>query len=113
DGGRVDVEIAITPVESDDAALFVALVRDITERKAGERLLRESEARWRTIVNRAPVMIWTIDTGGVFTMAEGRVLELLGMTSQDLIGRSIDEVYSRMPAVLLHYQSALAGEAVE
>src|SRR5207248_1027111 len=113
DGSRLQVEIAVTPVESDEGMRMVALVRDITERNASLRALRESESRWRTVVASAPVMIWTIDRDGVFTMAEGRVLDRIGMTSADLVGRSIQDVYAQVPALLAHYERALAGEPVE
>jgi diguanylate cyclase (GGDEF)-like protein/PAS domain S-box-containing protein len=113
DGSRLDVEIAITPVRSDDITHVVALVRDITARKASDRELRQSEARWRTVVGGAPVMIWSVDASGVFTMAEGRVLDRLKMTPEDLIGRSIEDVYARMPGIVEHYKRALRGEAVE
>ena len=37
--------------------------------------MQASDARWRTVVGSTPVMLWTIDRDGVFTMAEGQVLE--------------------------------------
>jgi diguanylate cyclase (GGDEF)-like protein/PAS domain S-box-containing protein len=113
DGSRLHVEMAVTPFETDEGSVLVAVVRDITARKAYLRALRESEARWRTVVANAPVTIWTIDRDGVFTMAEGRVLDELGMTSADLVGRKIQDVYAQTPAILEHYERALAGERVE
>jgi diguanylate cyclase (GGDEF)-like protein/PAS domain S-box-containing protein len=112
DGRRIDVELGVERLAGDSTAM-VAVVRDITESKAVERALRSSEARWRTVVARAPVMIWTIDRDGIFTMADGRVLENLGMAPGDLTGRSIAEVYDRMPDVLGHYDRALRGETIE
>src|SRR6476660_5219847 len=52
--------MAATPVFRDngdfDGAL--AMVSDITQRKAAEQALRESEGRFRLVANNAPVMIW-------------------------------------------------------
>ena len=37
---------------------LIILVKDVTEQRAAERALRESEARFRRIANQAPVMMW-------------------------------------------------------
>lgn len=112
DGTRRDVEIAVKEIVGGEA-LMVVLVRDITDRKQSERALRDSEARWRTVVTRAPVMLWTVDRDGIFTMAEGMGMDSLGVAGGELIGRHIDDVYSEMPEVLDHYRSALGGEVAE
>lgn len=44
--------------------IFTGLVRDITERKQAEVTLRESEERFRTVANSAPVLIWVNDADG-------------------------------------------------
>jgi diguanylate cyclase (GGDEF)-like protein/PAS domain S-box-containing protein len=112
DGTRLDIEVSISPVDG-EPDLMVALLRDVTRRKEAERALRDSEARLRTLVTRAPVLMWTVDRDGVFTALEGRSLVDLGVTAEDLIGRSIADVYKELPHVLPHYERALAGEVTE
>jgi diguanylate cyclase (GGDEF)-like protein/PAS domain S-box-containing protein len=112
DGTRLEIEVAISPVDG-DRNLMVALLRDVTRHKRAERALRQSESRLRTIVTRAPVLLWTVDRDGVFTALEGRGLERLGIEAPDLLGRSITDVYEAMPEVLPHYERALAGEGSE
>jgi diguanylate cyclase (GGDEF)-like protein/PAS domain S-box-containing protein len=57
--------------------------------------------------------MWTVDRDGIFTMAEGRGLTALGLSPQELIGRTIEDVYSRIPEVLVHYERAFGGATAE
>ena len=46
---------------------IIAIVEDITERKRVEAALREGEARFRSMANSAPVLIWIADTTRQYT----------------------------------------------
>jgi PAS domain S-box-containing protein len=45
DGTEFPVEIGLNPIETDEGAMVLSAIVDITERKAGEATLRESQAR--------------------------------------------------------------------
>ena len=113
DGTDFRAEIAASPVDETDPSFLVILVRDVTARTESERLLRDSEARWRKIANTVPMVLWTVDAEGKLTLGEGRGLSLLGLERDQLLGRSVFDVYGDSPEIVDAHHRALAGEVAE
>lgn len=61
DGGQVPVEIGLSPLESADGRLIVAVVRDISDRRAAERSLRASEERLAAAAIGANLGLWDVN----------------------------------------------------
>ena len=62
--------------------------RGARARKAAEKALRESEAKFRALVESTSDWIWEIDEQAVYTYASPQVYGLLGYTAGDLIGKT-------------------------
>jgi two-component system sensor histidine kinase/response regulator len=71
DGSLLPVEISLSPVETPDGRLVVAAVRDISDRRAAERNLKESEERLAAAASGANLGLWDVDpvTGTVLVNA--------------------------------------------
>jgi two-component system CheB/CheR fusion protein len=68
-GAMIDVSSSFSPVRGDDGKpTAVALIeRDVTSNKRAADELRQSEARFRTLADSAPVLIWLTDEQGRLT----------------------------------------------
>src|SRR5918911_2657025 len=60
------------------AADFEAMRTVIADRTAALAALQESEARLRTVIGNAPIVLYALDAAGVFTLCDGRALHEIG-----------------------------------
>jgi len=91
-------------------ASYNKLKIEIEDRKQAQKALHESEQRLRTVINHAPVVLWAIDTNGVFTFSEGRILNKLGLNPGEVVGHSIFELYADNKEIISNAHRALVGE---
>jgi len=62
---------------------------NITERKRNEEILRQSEERFRTLIDTAQEGIWVLDAYANTTYVNQRLSEMLGYTIEEMLGRSL------------------------
>ena len=68
---------------------MIGVIQDISERKAVERAIRESEARYRALFEQAAVGVMHADLSGRWTLVNRRLAEILGYDfPEELIGKT-------------------------
>jgi PAS domain S-box-containing protein len=96
---------------ADDLAFGIASLRTRAERLRAEEALRESETRLRVIVANVPVILFAFDQDEIITLAEGKGLDLLQLTPEEITGRRINHSRQVHQLVPEDYQRALTGES--
>ena len=61
---------------------------DITARKRAEIALKTSEERFRSLIEISSDWVWEVNEHGFFTYASPKVLEILGYTPKEILGKS-------------------------
>lgn len=82
-------EMTITPLFDDKGAIthFIGVKQDITKRKDIENKLRESEEKFRSIIENANDGIYLRDLDGVITFANEKFASIHGYSLNEVIGR--------------------------
>ncbi|PVX25437.1 MAG: hypothetical protein CW716_07955 [Candidatus Bathyarchaeum sp.] len=68
-----------------------AILADITERKKVEHELKESEEKYRRMVEQAPDSIMTFDLNGLITSCNDTAASMSGQSREELIGKHFSE----------------------
>jgi PAS domain S-box-containing protein len=93
-----------------ELAGFRGVSRDITERLENEKALRQSEERFRNLVETTSDWIWEVNTAGDYTYTSPQVGELLGYTPAELMDKRFTDL---MPAAESETVRRLFAEMVE
>ncbi len=92
DGSLVHVEVSVRRVVQGANTLSIVISRNITERVQAQRLLHESEERFRTLFEQAPLPYQSLDMGANILTVNDAWLRLMGETRrEDVVGKSITE----------------------
>ena len=113
-GQEVFVQTAKTPLEDEKGNTIgiLGIFWDITEHRQTEEALKESEERYRTIIEYSNDMIWTLDTEGRFLFFNKRSEEITGFKLKDWQGKSFAPLIEKddLSRVIEVFHKTLGGE---
>jgi len=95
DGSTVWTEVTMNIVynENGEPSGIMGITRDITERKHAEEVLRESERRYRILIEQAVDGIYVMDRNGKYLLVNSKFCKMLGYAEGELLGLNFLDTY--------------------
>jgi diguanylate cyclase (GGDEF)-like protein/PAS domain S-box-containing protein len=92
-GTSFDAEIGVSKVKLDRRDMYIVCLRETTDRKLAEAAIRESEARYRTLVEHAPEAIVVLDMDlGRFVECNENAVRFFKMTREELLAAGPQQI---------------------
>ncbi len=92
---RVEGSVHLLYDSNADRAGFYGVMRDVTVRRRTELALRQSEERYRSIVETIGDPYYEVDIQGAITLANPAFCRMLGYELSDIVGRSYRQFQTR------------------
>ena len=95
DGTEFPVEISLSPLETDEGTLVSSAIRDTSERKRAEEALRESDEKFRLLVQGVKdYAILMLDPEGRITTWNDGAERIKGYRAEEIIGEHFSKFYT-------------------
>jgi PAS domain S-box-containing protein len=89
DGSTFPMDLSVAEAKQEEGFIFVGIIHDLTERERVERVMRESAARLRAVVDTAVDGVILIDARGNIMMFNPACERLFKYTAQEIIGENV------------------------
>ncbi len=114
-GKKIPIEFSVSYVknDTDKVTQILNVITDITERKEAEDKIRQSEKKFRDLVENINEVIYTVDTKGILTYISPTVESFIGYHPIEVIGHPFTEfIYNEdLPSLSKSFQSILSGQS--
>ena len=88
-GTLIDIELSTKLIGE---GKLLSIIRDITERKKAERVIREQEDRFRSLVDTAPDATVIVDEKGIIQIANRQAVTMFGYSKNQFIGMQVEQL---------------------
>jgi PAS domain S-box-containing protein len=92
DRSTFPIEIMLSPLESAEGILVTAAIRDISVRKAAEKLLAQMEGRYRGLLEAAPDAMVVVNQGGEIVLLNVQAEKQFGYRRDELLGQKVTNI---------------------
>ncbi|MHC5079079.1 MAG: PAS domain S-box protein [Planctomycetota bacterium] len=92
DGSEFYTEVGLTSTQIGGQGRLLAAIRDITPRREAEQARRESEERYRALVDGSPIPIFVHAEGRVVFANQATARVMGGTSSDDLLGKTVSDI---------------------
>jgi PAS domain S-box-containing protein len=113
DGTTYPVEAFGSRIVLGDENVSVSYVIDLSEEAQTRQALAEKQHLLQSLLDNAPVIVWSVGSNGRFQLSEGSALSLLGLQPGQVVGKSVAEHFPELPDIAEATERALHGESVE
>ncbi|CAM3451894.1 PAS domain S-box protein [Parendozoicomonas haliclonae] len=96
DGSKVPVELTLSPIETPDGVLISIFMRDISDRRAAERALKNSEARFGRMIEslQQEYIFYTQSLDGDYVYVTDSVKRILGYSVKEFKRNSANYIHT-------------------
>ena len=90
-GRQVPVEIIGAPMRFDGKSAVLLMMRDMTAHRQAAWALKESETRYRSLIEAQNNLIVRVNLGGTLTFVNDSFCRFVGRTRGDMLGENMDD----------------------
>jgi PAS domain S-box-containing protein len=107
DGEIIPVELSASVIKdsNEKPIAMTGVAIDITQRKRAEHALKESESKYRDLIDKAWDAIFIADSNGRFKIVNQKACELSGYTQEELLKMKIEDTY--IPEDIKYYRKRM------
>ncbi len=109
DGSIFPAEVQISRFDDEGEEFFLAVIRDLSDREQAERQLRESEQRFREVIELTPSGYLLADREGALLDVNPALCALCGHAREELLGVRLEALFLSFPWTIL--QDGARGES--
>ncbi len=98
DGTEFPLEFSLASWTAKSRLFITGIIRDISERLQAESALRESEERFKAIMDNSPSLIFLKDAAGHYLQVNRKFEQTFHLAGEEIIGKTDDEIFPSQQA---------------